>query len=258
MRAFLFAALGCAASLGSATVIAKWDFNSYPSDGSSTTGVLTPVVGWGYANRVGAVTGTFARGASDNLLLGYDKMPNVLIDPEDANNNNSGWNLANFAAQGTGSGTRGAEFLVSTAGYTDIRVSFAMRLSNTSSRYWRLDYTLDGSTWSTKEYFDHNYCYLWGANQTPWYDHFVDFTGVAGAADNPNFGIRILAVFQDEATGVGDALYIPHSPGSTYGTSGTGRFDLVSFEGREAVPEPATLTALALGIGGLAWKRRRR
>ncbi|MEJ5170292.1 MAG: PEP-CTERM sorting domain-containing protein [Fimbriimonadales bacterium] len=258
MRLVFGVTLAFAASLSSATILAKWDFNSYPSDGSSTTGTLTPVVGWGYASRVGSVTSTYARGANDNVAMGYGEMPNVLIDPEDAVNNNSGWNLSNFAAQGVGSGTRGAEFLVSTAGYTDIRVSFAMRLSNTASRYWRLDYTLDGSSWLTKEYFDHNFCYLWGADKTPWYDHFVDFTQIEGAANNPNFGIRILAVFQDEATGVGDALYIAHSPGSSYTTGGTGRFDLVTFEGREPVPEPATMTALALGVGALAWRRRRR
>lgn len=254
---FALAALGLV-SAGPATMIALWDFNSYPSDGSSTTGTLSPVVGYGTASRIGGVTGTFARGANDNLAMGWDKMPNVLIDPEDARNNNSGWNLAAFAPQGVGSGTRGAEFLVSTVGYTDIRVSFAMRLSNTASRYWRLDYTLDGSNWIRKEYFDHAYAYLWDPNATPWYDHFVDFTAIPEAGNNPNFGIRVLAVFQDEATGLGDALYLPHSPASLYGSSGTGRFDLVGFEGREPVPEPATLAALGLGLGGLWIGRRRR
>jgi hypothetical protein len=52
-----------------------------------------------------------------------------------------------------------------------------------------------------------------------------------GVSNNSNFVFRIVAEFQSTATGSGSAAYVAANSGSTYASSGTTRFDMVTISG---------------------------
>ena len=243
--------VGCCLSLLTGNVlgdvITQWTFEG------DTTVAST---GTGSASLVGGTSAGFATG----------------------NGNPAGraWNTSTYAAQSAGSGTRGVQFLTSTVGYQDIKLSFDHRASGTASRWAQLDYTLDGgSSWVTG---------FWNnAGALSPHDTFntfsnIDFSSVTAANDNALFGVRIVSIFSPQAFDQSStlapfaantaymranagAVYSPLSSTATgdYGTSGTWRFDNVTFDASPtAVPEPSSMALVGLGIAGAAWYRRKR
>lgn len=232
--------LALSASTAFAASITEWNF-----DADSTA----PSFGAGSAALVGGTTSTFATG----------------------NGAGRGWNTSTYAAQGTGSGTRGVEFFASTVGFTDIAVTFDHRASGTASRWSEIQYTLDGgANWVS---FSDN------AGELSPHDTFhsfsFDFSAVTGVADNPDFGLRIVSIFSpvafDQNASIGDfaagsgymransqaSFTADGGTGSgDYGTSGTWRFDNVVVSG-SAIPEPASAAAL-VGLGALGFVTTRR
>lgn len=215
--------------------IAQWNFNSNPSDASASTGTLIPNIGTGTASLLGGVTGSFAsgdaNGGSTDPLTG---------SPTD----DSGWGITTFAAQGAQNGERGVQFALSTVGYINIVVTWDLRFSNTSNRFYQFQYTLDSSqalpTWNVFQTYENvGGGDFWANNNS------ADLSAILGANNNPNFAFRIVSVF-----GPGGA-YVASNPTSTYATSGTWRFDMVT-----VVPAPGA--AALLGVGGLIAGRRRR
>ncbi len=217
-------------------VITQWNFEG---------DVSTPSTGTGAASLIGGTTATFAAG----------------------NGVGRGWNSTNYPAQSTGSGTAGVQFLASTAGFEDITISYDHRASGTASRWARIDYTTDGSTWqpltnNAGGLSPHDTFYASGTLTLP------------AAADNKaNFGIRIVSIFSRQAFDqnstlapfAADTAYMRanagavYSPGTStatgdYGSGGTWRFDNVTISGT-VIPEPATLGALA-ALGLIALRRR--
>lgn len=237
-------ALGLALSASSAFAVSitEWNF-----DADSTT----PSIGAGTAALVGGTTATFATG----------------------NGGGRGWNTTTYAAQSTGSGTRGVEFFASTVGFTDITVSFDHRASGTASRWSEIFYTLDGGgNWVS---FSNN---AGGLSPHDTFHSFnFDFSAVTGTANNADFGLRVVSIFSpsafDQNASLGDftansAYMRANSQASftagggigsgDYGTSGTWRFDNVVISG-SAIPEPASAAALiGLGAMGVVAGRRRR
>jgi MYXO-CTERM domain-containing protein len=232
-------AAGLAAANAAGQVITQWTF-----DDSS----LNASTGSGTALNVGGTSSAFATG----------------------NGGGFGWNTSAYRAQETGSGTAGVSFFTSTVGFLDIQFSFDHRASGTGSRWAQIDYTLDGgANWVTG--FWNN-----GGGLAPhdaFYSFSVDFSGVSGASDNADFGIRIVSIFSPLAFNQNASLsYAANTaymranaqatyegtPGvgtGNYGTSGTWRFDNVTFSGA-VIPAPGAVALLALG--GLAGSRRRR
>ena len=189
-------------------VIAQWNFNSIVPDTNNATGVTTPSVGSGTAALVGGATATFATG-------------DPTLDPA-GSIDNSGWNSATYPAQGTGDRTRGVQFNVSTSGRQNILVTWATLDSNTGSRYSRLQYTTNGSTYLDFPTTTTNTITVFTAKTN-------SLAAVSGVNDNPNFGIRIVAEFESSATGNNNSNYV--AAGTTYGTAGTVRFDMVTISG---------------------------
>ncbi len=189
-------------------VIAQWNFNSIVPDTNNATGVTTPSVGSGTAALVGGATATFATG-------------DPTLDPA-GSTDNSGWNSATYPAQGTGDKTRGVQFNVSTSGRQNILVTWATLDSNTGSRYSRLQYTTNGSTYLDFPTTTTNTITVFTAKTN-------SLAAVSGVNDNPNFGIRIVAEFESSATGNNNSNYV--AAGTTYGTAGTVRFDMVTISG---------------------------
>lgn len=236
----LAALLFCSSLLASsqAAVITQWNF-----DASNTT----PSTGTGSATLIGT-TASFATGVSGQ-----------------------GWNTTGYAAQSTGSGTRGVQFLASTVGYENITISFSHRASGTASRWANIEYTVDGgASWT-----------LAGSNagglspHDTFYSFSSDLSSLGIVDDEADFGFRVVAVFApvafDQNASLADFAantayqransqsgFAPGSGTGTndYATTGTWRFDNVTISGTAIVPEPAS--ALLGSFGLLALLRRRR
>jgi hypothetical protein len=238
MKALLtFGALTVAA-LSQAQIITQWNFNGADANNiPGGTASPTPAIGLGTASLLGGATATFASGNSNGGST----------DPV-ADATDFAWNSSTYAAQSTENGQRGVRFNVSTVGFTGIMFSFDQRKSNTSSRYTRVDYTLDGTNFVSLATLD-------GSAGDTWFNsNNFDLSSVTGADNNANFGFRVVAVF--DPTNPTAGVYAPSNSTSTYGTSSTIRYDMVTVSGAP-VPEPATMVVLA-GAGLAALARRKR
>lgn len=192
-----------------AAVIAQWNFNSIPPDGVTTTGATSPSTGSGSASLVGGVTQTFATGS--------------LTDT--ASSDNSGWNTAAYPAAAAGNKTAGVRFNVSTLGWRNLVVRWDQRASDTASKYARLQYTTNGS-----DFVDYPTAVTMSTGSA-FEAKTNSLAAMAGVNDNPGFGFRIVTEFQVTATGSGGSNYVAAASGSTYGTAGTERFDMVTLIG---------------------------
>jgi hypothetical protein len=190
---------------GSGSIVAQWNFNSAPPDADVTTGSTLPSIGAGNVGTLGT-TVTFATGSTNDPAA-----------------DNSGWNTTSYPTQGTGNKTRGAQASVSTVGYANIAVAWDQRLSATASKYFRLQYTTNGTdyvdgpliTMQTNSVFETKSNYL---------------GTIPGVNNNPNFGFRILAEFESTALNDANANYATTST-SSYSTAGTVRFDMLTVYG---------------------------
>jgi len=222
-----------------AATISQWNFNSTSSDASLTTGTTTPSVGSGTASLLGTVTGAFGSGSANGGSS----------DPA-ASTDDTGWQTTTYAGATTGDLTAGVQFLVNTTGYQNITINYDLRHSNTSSRYEAVQYTLNGNDWTTAGFFT-------GAAGDTWFNvRSIDLSSIAGADNNANFGIRIVAAFESTATGSGTAGYVASNTGSSYAATGTWRFDMATVSGTAIVPEPSAAALGGLGILGLLRRRR--
>jgi hypothetical protein len=225
MRSTVLSALAVLAFAGTtqAAVITQWDFNG----DRAAKNLASPAtsIGLGVASLVGGTTATWAGGSPNDPAASLDDR----------------WNSTTYAAQGTGSGTRGTEYAVSTLGYTGINFSADIRNSNTSSAWIEIFAAYDGVNFSSVGTFQAT-----GGDQ--WNSRSVNLG--AAADNNANLKIRVLAIFAP-----GSNAYVPANSGSSYATSGTLGYDLVTFNGT-LIPTPGSVALLA--VGGLVAMRRRR
>ena len=222
--------LAYSGSLSAQVTIAQWGFDAE---------TLTPDVGSGVAENVGGTTTAFAGG---NPSTG------------------KGWNTTPYPEQGTASGTAGVQFTVSTAGYSDINLSWDNRNSNTAANRLRLQYTLNGTDWVNFDadagnatnntlsgtpagFDDGRYITDVGA---AWFVRGAQFSGITGANNNPAFAVRMVTEFGNGTE------YLPSNPDGTYGTGGTTRFDNVTFVGGGG-GSVATLAANPTSLTGFAY-----
>ncbi len=201
---------------GSATggTIAQWLFNGETAS-AVPGGVNAPIptLGSGTAVLVGGTTGAFNSGVSEG---GSSDTTSATSPP------NFGWGITNFAASGTGNKTRGVQFSVSTVGSTGIKLKYDLRASNSGSRFVQVQYTLNGNDW-----IDFGDAQAIATAGVTWFNgNIVDFSLIAGADNNPNFGVRLLAAFDPAGSN-----YVTANTGTAYATTGTWRFDRVEFSG---------------------------
>lgn len=226
----------CAAA--NAALITEWNFNGT----SATTvpgGELSPLpsTGAGTASLVGGVTAASSFGSG--TANGGSSDP-VATTPA-----NYGWQTTTYPAASANNKTAGTQYKVSTVGFTDIKVEYDLRHSNTSSRYEQFQYATDGTTFvDFGAPFDGNAGDTWFKNRS------IDLSSILAVNNNANFAFRVVAAFAP-----GGSAYAASS--TTYAASGTWRFDMAQVSGTVAVPEPAAVALLALGAFALTAVRRR-
>ena len=246
-------ALAAFLPVASAQVIAQWNFNSVVPDASTGSGSVLSSFGSGSASLIGGVSGSFAAGS-----------------PRDSAPDNSAWSLGSWPSQGTGSGTAGAQFMVSTLGVHEaIQVSFDLRQTPTASERFQLQATIDGVNFSnvsgglaswgsvgnnTATSFDSSGLFVntvSSSNQAFVQSITYTFITDSGFENNANFGVRLVSVFEGSSYDASGAT-------ANYGAGGLVRLDMMTVSSAPpAVPEPAT-SALLMGVAALAavlWRR---
>ena len=221
------------------TVFAQWNFNSVPADTNTATGSTAPSIGSGAATAVGGVAPSFVGGDS-------------VLDPA-GTNDNTAWTTTPYPASGANNKTAGVQFAVSTAGRQNIAVSYSIRSSNTGGRYFRVQYSTNGGA----AFLDSPSVATLTAGAA--FFAFTNSLALPGVNNNSNFVFRLVAEFQSTATGSGSGAYLAaNAPTSTYATTGTTRFDMVTVSGTSlvtgaaAVLLPLTFTngIFTLGVTG--------
>lgn len=193
------------------TIITQWNFNSVPPDASNATGSTVASTGAGTLLNIGGTAASFASASASGGSS----------DPATADN--TGLALTTFPAQGTANNTAGISFAASTAGYHDIIISYDLRHSNTGPRHEQLQYTADITATSPSWI---NFALDAGALGDTWFARSYNLSAITALNNNPNAGFRVVAAF-DPATGT----YAASNTASTYASSGTWRFDMVTIKG---------------------------
>src|SRR5262245_15120919 len=119
-------------------VVARWNFNNF-EDANPETGTLV-------ANEGAATCGT-----SGGVSQSFGVVGGGASDPEESDD--SQVRLGRFAARDAANKTAGIQFMLSTVGYENIRLNWDQYNSATASRYWRVQYTLDGRAWNDHALF---------------------------------------------------------------------------------------------------------
>lgn len=240
-----------AAPLSASVIVSGWDFQNVPA----VTNLTPP-------SDLGTVTGAASTVGMNNSYP--TPGPSVDIsdvtastgssDPAGANNNCwrvRGGPAANQTTLSNGwsslapIGTQGAQFLVSTAGFSGIQLRFDLETTAQAEANLEVQYTLDGTTWTnipvtytgtgatvktnttSANTVTGGYIQFTGG---AWFNGIVaDFSAITGASNNPKFGVRIV----NAATGADDV----NGSGTAYNNnSGNWRFDEVQVTAASAVP----------------------
>jgi nucleoid-associated protein YgaU len=151
-------------------------------------------------------------------------------------------NTANYAAATANNKGTGIQVAVSTVGKQNIAISFDERVSNTGSKYVRLQYSTNGTT-----FIDYPTGNSVSAAST-FESKSNSLAGVAGVDNNPNFAFRIVTEWESTAIGSANNKYVAANSGSTYATTGTVRYDMVTVSGG-AIPA----TPPSMGFAGVAF-----
>jgi hypothetical protein len=273
MTKVIIAGLVCAASMAATgmqaqTTITDWTF---ASDAVAANNSPVPEIGAGIATALGMSNSYGTPGPSVSI-------PDIVATGGSSTSTPNAWRVrggeptgGTQAANGWSSlapiATQGAEFQVSTVGYNNIQVSFDLYSTTQGERNAAVLYTLNGTTWidatigavptgdtivnnsgSDANSITGNYVEL---NSAQGFNNgiTVNLSGVAGAANDPNFGIEIV----NASTGVDDVGLA----GTAYNnSSGNWRYDNVLVSGTPtSVPEPNDLVLVGLGLAGFAgWR----
>jgi hypothetical protein len=234
-KLFLTILGGLAAGLTAhAATVKLWDFNSVEFN-SPGVGTLRPTDAIGFpAEASGGVANQFGQvsvvsGSSD---------PNTL--------DNSHWRLGSVANVGSfpvatnANKTAGGSFRVNTSGYNNLQLTWDQENSATASRYWRLQYTTNGTLWldTTNVITANSIGTPNPETDTPTWQLGLtaDLSALAGVNDNPDFGVRLVAEFEATATGAGTNAYVANRASTTYSVNGTFWLDMVTVTGEDLNP----------------------
>jgi uncharacterized repeat protein (TIGR01451 family) len=185
--------------------------------------------------------------SSTNVVTFAQSPANVDSDDLTPLTPNGSWGTETYPAQGTLNTNAGVQFNVSTLGAKNLAVAYEVRGTGTASKYHRLQYTINGTDWI--DYPTSSSVVSAGTGASVWTSFNYSLAGFPGAANNANFGIRMVAEFESTASygATNDAQYVAVGTTATYGTGGTLSYDLVTISA-DAITnanQPPTISALA-------------
>jgi hypothetical protein len=212
-------------------IVGLWDFNSKNRD----LNVLTGDGGINYGTGAASVCGSAAGSLNMNIAT-----PSSDPDQQD----DTSWRIDKFPTQGTSNKTSGVQFLVSTVGYQNIAMAWEHYNSATASRYWRLQYTLDGVN-----YTDHSGGFT-NPVEVTWHQASASFADVPGANNNPNFGVRLVS--EIDTTGA-TTNYLGTQASGGYSVNGTLWLEGVTFTGESFIAPPSLSVATVGNDVQIAW-----
>lgn len=228
LRAIAFASSLVALS-ASAGTIAQWNFNSVPPNGTNSTGSTSPIVGSGtFTGAIGGVTGGFTSANTD----GNSSDSQVADD--------TAYQIATFAAQGTENKLRGIEFKVSTLGLENITINFDQRSATGAPNTLVVQYSTNGISFTDAATLT--------SNTSTWLNsRLADLSAISAVDNQTNVWFRFVAAF-------GNATQYLSQTGSAggYNVAGTWRFDMLTVSGTAIPPvtvvplPPAALAGAAL------------
>ena len=182
------------------TTITQWTFDY------NNTSTPAPSTGIGTALLVGGTTAPTSPPT-------YSGFPNV--------SGNFGWQTTTYPLQGSNNKQAGVQFQISTTGWQDIQFSFNIRHSNASANTIVVRYSTDGgSTFTDVATYTVNV-------GDQWYTRTVDLSGYPAVNNISDLRVRVVAAFAPPT----NTQYVASNPNSSYSTSGTLRFDNVTFRG---------------------------
>ena len=209
-----------------AAAAVEFNFNSTTDDADPATGSLGASQGTGTFALIGGATSTFGTvgggrtsdpAAADDSQLRVRTLPAI-----DAENRNVG-----------------VELTVDTTGYENLILKWDQYNSRTASRYWRVQYSIDGASW-----IDHEII----ANIRPstWVPFQVSFASLPDVNGQAALKIRIVQEFESTATGGGAAAYVAVDPTATYTTAGSWWLDMISLSSGVVLPpnDPPVLSSI--------------
>jgi len=199
----------------SQTPITQWDFNALAA---------LPTTGSGTLTNIGGITFTYASGSASG-------------GSSDPSGTNNAYNTTGYPAQSTLPKTAGLQVAVSTVGFQNIQFRFDQRLSNTSNNTYVVQYTTDITAavpvWIDAQVFT----FTPAATGTGdvWYNlRNTNLSAVTALNNNPNVGFRIVSDYDPIA-----GTYLASRSTSSYATTGTSRFDMVTVSGNSITPPVA-------------------
>lgn len=208
-----------------AATLTQWNFNT--PDSNAATGTETPNIGIGTINR-GNTTGTFVTADEDNSAS-----TDTAVRGKDSGLETTGYPAA------TVPDTTGVRFNVSTLGHQNVIVGFDQYFSETSSRYSRFQYSVNGADFL-------NFGSLVEGRVNSWSNsNLFDLSNIAGVNDNANFAFRIVSAFAPDTTGYAGT-------GGIYATDGIWRFDMTTVTAESIPPQPIPTPAMLPGLVGLS------
>jgi len=143
-------------------------------------------VGVGSAALVGGTTATFGTGS--------------FSDPQERQPGNSGWNTTAYPAVGAANKSAGVQFKASTVGYKDILLTWEERHSPAASKYTRLQYSADGTT------FTDGPVIVMSNTNSDFVFYSADLSGIPALNNNASFAFQIVSEWESTATGAAAPL----------------------------------------------------
>lgn len=198
-------------------VLAYWDFNAPSINGTTpAAAAASAATAAGLAN-LNPTNGFIPANGGGSAL---DPINSVL------GATNYYWGTSTYPLANQSNKTAGVFFKVATTGMKNINVSFDTRPTTSTSKYQRLQYTINGTDYidyPVSSQFANVDSSTWGHQRT------FSLVGFSGVNNNANFGVRIVTEFESTATygASANANYVGVT--NTYSSSGTLSYDIVTF-----------------------------